>query len=120
MAATRLTKRMIEALEATGADYVAWDSEVTGFGVRVRPSGAKSFILFYRAGSGRSAPKRKMTLGALGKLTVDEARKLAKQTIGRVANGADPAAEKAEERCDGRRPSAARVACGRHPYCSLK
>ena len=98
MAGTRLTKRLIDALEATGADYVAWDSEVIGFGVRVRPSGAKSFILFYRAGSGRTAPKRKMTLGAMGKLTVEEARKLARQTVGRVANGADPAAEKAEDR----------------------
>ena len=35
---------------------------------------------------------RKMTLGAVGKLTVEEARKLAKKTLGGVANGADPAA----------------------------
>ena len=98
MAVTRLTKRIVDGLEVTGADYVAWDSEVTGFGVRVRPTGAKSFILFYRAGSGRTAPSRKMTLGTLGKLTVEEARKLARQTIGQVANGADPATEKAEDR----------------------
>jgi integrase len=98
MSGTRLTKRFVDGLEPTSADYVAWDSEVTGFGVRVRPSGAKSFILFYRAGSGRTAPKRKITLGALGKLTIEEARKLARQTIGRVANGADPATEKSEDR----------------------
>ena len=98
MAGIRLTKRVIDSLEIKATEYVAWDDDVSGFGIRVRPSGAKSFIVIYRAGSGRNSPMRKMTLGAIGKLTVDEARKIARQTIGKVANGGDPAAQKTEER----------------------
>ena len=52
----------------------------------------------YRAGGGRAAPTRRMTLGAVGKLTPDEARRLAKATLGAVAHGADPAAERGAER----------------------
>jgi integrase len=52
----------------------------------------------YRAGTGRGAPTRRVTLGAVGKLTPDQARKLAKTMLGTVANGADPAARKAAER----------------------
>jgi integrase len=98
MAGIRLTKRIVDGLPLTGTDYVAWDNDVPGFGIRVRPSGAKSFIVFYRVGSGRNAPMRKLTIGSIGKLTIDEARKLARQTIGKVANGADPAAQKTEAR----------------------
>ena len=98
MANVRLTKRVVDGLAVTGADYVAWDDQTPGFGVRVRPTGSKSYIVFYRAGAGRNAPMRKMTLGATGKLTVEEARKLAKKTLGGVANGADPAAQKTEAR----------------------
>ena len=98
MAGVRLTKRMIDGLEITGADYVAWDADLLGFGVRVRASGAKSYILLYRAGSGRSAPKRKLTIGGIGKLTPDEARTLAKKALGQIANGSDPAAIRTEER----------------------
>jgi Arm DNA-binding domain len=98
MAGVRLTKRIIDGLEITGADYVAWDADLLGFGVRVRASGAKSYILLYRAGSGRSAPKRKLTIGGVGKLTPDEARTLAKKALGQIANGSDPAAIRTEER----------------------
>jgi integrase len=98
MAGVRLTKRIIDGLEITGADYVAWDADLLGFGVRVRASGAKSYILLYRAGSGRSAPKRKLTIGGIGKLTPEEARTLAKKALGQIANGSDPAAIRTEER----------------------
>jgi integrase len=98
MTGIRLTKRVIDGLEITGPDYVAWDADLPGFGVRVRASGVKSYIVFYRAGSGRNAPKRKLTIGPVGKLTPDEARTLAKKALGQVANGSDPAAIKTEER----------------------
>jgi Arm DNA-binding domain len=61
-------------LEVTGTNYVAWDNNLPGFGVRVRPSGAKSYIVFYRAGSGQKAPLPKLTIDAVGKLASDEAR----------------------------------------------
>ena len=34
---TKLTKRFVESLTAEGKDYIAFDSEVNGFGVRVMP-----------------------------------------------------------------------------------
>ena len=98
MNSVRITKRVVDGLGVTAGDYVAWDSELPGFGVRVRESGRKSYIVIYRAGSGRKAPLRKLTIGATSKLTPDEARALAKRTLGKVANGSDPAASKAEER----------------------
>jgi hypothetical protein len=98
MKSVRLTKRVVDGLEVRSSEYVAWDDDVPSLGIRLRPSGAKSFILIYRAGAGRSAPKRKLTIGAIGKLTIEEARKLARQMIGRVMNGEDPASKKSEER----------------------
>jgi hypothetical protein len=46
---------------------VLWDSEIKGFGLRVYPSGRKSFIYHYRV-RGRM---RLLTLGDFGVLTVD-------------------------------------------------
>ncbi|HTV70375.1 MAG TPA: Arm DNA-binding domain-containing protein [Rhizobiaceae bacterium] len=47
--------------------------ELTGFGIRVRPSGSKSFVAVYRTG-GRNAVLRKVTIGAVGKIEADAAR----------------------------------------------
>ncbi len=58
MEGVRITKRIVDGLEAGFSDYVGWDSELPGFGVRVRPTGNKSFIVVYRAGAGRKAPLR--------------------------------------------------------------
>jgi Arm DNA-binding domain len=52
----------------------------------------------YRVGAGRGAPTRRLTLGAVGKLTPDQARVLAKKALGAVANGSDPAAERAADK----------------------
>jgi integrase len=98
MIGARLTKRSVDAFKARGAEYVAWDAEIPGFGVRVRPTGAKSYIVQYRAGVGRKAPTRKLTLGAVGKLTAEEARTLAKKAVGSVAHGADPAGKRTDDR----------------------
>lgn len=93
-----ITKRSVDALKPAAAEYFLWDEKLAGFGVRVQTTGARSYVVKYRAGSGRSTPTRRVTLGAVGKLTPDEARKLAKTTLGTVAHGADPAAVKAAER----------------------
>jgi integrase len=88
----------LDALKPSAGEYFSWDRDLKGFGVRVQPSGEKSYVAKYRAGSGRNAPTRRVTLGPVGKLTPDEARKLAKATLGSVAHGHDPAAVKAAER----------------------
>jgi Arm DNA-binding domain len=68
----KLTKRNVDALKPQAKAFVAYDSELQGFGVRVMPSGHKSFIVEYRPhGGGRSVTTRRLTLGALGALTTD-------------------------------------------------
>ncbi|WP_081421698.1 site-specific integrase [Tardiphaga robiniae] len=89
----RISKKSIDALQPTLAEYTVWDSELPGFGVRVRPSGAMSYILCYRAGRGRRSPTRRLTLGSVGAILPDEARQLARKRLGSVAHGSDPAAE---------------------------
>jgi hypothetical protein len=58
----RITKRAMDALKSNGSEFTVWDDAVTGFGVRVRPTGAKSYVVVYRAGSGRGAPVRRYTI----------------------------------------------------------
>lgn len=82
----KLTKRMIDALEARDKDYFAWDDELPGFGVRVWPSGRKTYVAQYRAGK----QSRRFKIGIHGPLTVEEARKEAKGVLGDVARGDDP------------------------------
>src|SRR5262249_3922144 len=94
----RLTKRLVDSLRPTGCDRFVWDDTLIGFGVRVQLTGAKSYVVKYRAGSGRGAPTRRVTLGRVGTLPPDEARTLARKTLGAVAHGHDPAALKAAER----------------------
>ncbi|MBS0278444.1 MAG: DUF4102 domain-containing protein [Proteobacteria bacterium] len=52
---TKLLKRTVDALspEAT-RDVFAWDGELRGFGVRVKPSGVKSYLIQYRNSEGRT------------------------------------------------------------------
>jgi integrase len=94
VAGGRITKRVVDGLKAKAHDYTEWDAQLPGFGVRVRPSGVKSYVVSYRAGSGRAAQKKRLTIGAVGKLAPEEARGLAQGILGAVAHGRDPAQEK--------------------------
>lgn len=98
MTAQTITKTLVDSLETRGAEYTVWDAKLTGFGVRVRPTGAKTFLIVYRAGTGRTAPFRRYTIGAVGKIAPDAARAQAKALLGSIANGADPASEKRAKR----------------------
>jgi integrase len=94
----RITKRTVDTLQSNGREFTVWDDAVTGFGVRVRPTGAKSYVVVYRAGAGRGAPVRRYTIAAVGKITPERARARAKIILGAVAHGHDPASQKTAER----------------------
>ncbi|MCK1678294.1 integrase family protein [Bradyrhizobium sp. 147] len=98
MSGQTITKTLVDGLEKQASEYTVWDSKLPGFGVRVRPTGAKSFIIVYRAGTGRTAPVRRYTVAAVGKLAPEAARTQAKILLGNIANGADPSAEKRANR----------------------
>jgi integrase len=98
MGGQRISKRLVDSLRPTKKESIIWDSALPGFGVRVRTSGAMSYVLVYRAGAGRKAPVRKVTLGAVGKITPDTARELAQKALGAIAHGGDPARERARDR----------------------
>jgi len=63
--------------------------------VRIKPTGVRSFIVQYRNSSRVS---RRITLGKVGVLTVEEARTLAKRGLADVIKGDDPAERRSEER----------------------
>ena len=98
MTAKRITKRTVDALKPNGSEFTLWDDTVSGFGVRVRPTGAMSYMVVYRAGSGRGAPVRRYTIAAVGKIAPERARARAKAILGLVAHGHDPADQKTAER----------------------
>lgn len=87
----KLTKSRVEGLPIPAAGQsLHWDDELRGFGVRVTPSGARSYIV-----QGRVAGKtRRVTLGAHGRLTCDEARRKAKAALVALDEGVDPQIEK--------------------------
>ena len=83
----KLTKRSVEKLPVQTQDYITFDSEVNGFGVRVLPSGKRSYMVQYRSG-GRT---RRIAIGQHGAITVEQARRKAKELLGAVASGQNPA-----------------------------
>jgi integrase len=95
----KITKRVVDAAQKQSATYLIRDSEVKGFVLVVTPAGAKSYAVDYRAGSGRTAPKRRLTVGKHGSpWTPEMARTEAKKLLAEVAAGRDPGKARQEER----------------------
>jgi integrase len=80
-----------------GTDLVLWDSDLRGFGARVKPSGVISYLVQYRNAQGRS---RRLTVGRHGVLTPEEARTEARKALAEVTRGGDPAEERDTARRD--------------------
>ncbi len=72
------------------------DSELRGFGVKVFPSGLKSFFVEKKV----QGKTRRITLGRYGELTAEQARKEAVKLAGQIATGRDPIADKAQAKLE--------------------
>lgn len=92
----KLTKRIVEAAEPRDKDYIIFDTDLPGFGIRILPSGKRSYLVQYRVG--RSF--RRMSLGLHGVLTTEKARTEAIKVLAAVKDGKDPAAARDAARRD--------------------
>ena len=84
----KLTKRLIDSLRPADDDQFAWDDELAGFCVRVRPSGRRSFVVQYRTPERR---QRRRVIGTYPTMTVDQARRAAREWLVDAQKGEDPA-----------------------------
>ena len=82
----RITKRSVDAIKAGGTDTVYWDGELTGFGLRVRRSGRKSYVVQTRI-AGKLCW---FTIGPHGPLNPDQARARALEILACAKRGIDP------------------------------
>jgi integrase len=98
MAVRHLTKRVVDSLKSGSGDVFIWDDEVRGFGLKITPAGRRVYIAQYRPAGGRRSTTKRITLGEHGTITPEQARTIAKRELSRVAQGHDPAAERAARR----------------------
>ncbi|MBN8816054.1 MAG: DUF4102 domain-containing protein [Sphingomonas sp.] len=83
-----LSEETIQGLEPRSSEYTVWDDKVRRFGVRVRPTGHKTYIVNYRI---RFKTKlHKHTIGLVGDFTLEQARNLARELRSDARNGVDP------------------------------
>jgi integrase len=85
----------IPALPTNGKlEQFIWDNDLAGFGLRVRDSGSRMWVVQYRS-KGRT---RRVTLGPIKKLKPEQARKAAEKHFAEVLMGGDPSARKQKEK----------------------
>ena len=85
----RITKKAVDALIAREREYMVWDCDIKGFGVRVHPSGRKVYVVKYRQG-GRVTKK---TIGPHGAIPPAAARGRAAEIITAARTGRDLAGQ---------------------------
>ena len=90
----RVTKRAVGALVAREREYMFWDNDVKGFGVRVHPTGRKVYVVKYRH-HGRIVKK---TIGPHGAIPPAAARACAAEIITAARTGKDPAGKDSREK----------------------
>jgi integrase len=91
----KLTKSVVDAATPREKQFTIWCSELKGFGVFVQPSGGRTYFVDYR---NRDGVRKRMTIGRHGKITAEQARKLAIATLGEAVKGRDPADERVQQR----------------------
>lgn len=88
----KLSRSIIEKAAAEDREVVLWDVQLPGFGVRIKPSGSKSYVVQYRT-RGAGVTRRK-TLGPYGPLlSLHEARDEARKLLAEVIKGYDPVSD---------------------------
>jgi integrase len=86
------------ALPEGAEDKIFFDSDLPGFGLRIRASGVKTWIVQYAV----ARRTRRIVLGSPAILDLNKAREAAKDILAAVRLGKDPAAERAENKVKAR------------------
>lgn len=84
----KLTKAYVDRVKPTDRDEFHWDTELKGFGLRVTTGGKVSFIVQGRVGG--SGKEARLTIGAYGVFTPDQARDVAREHLRNMRLGVDP------------------------------
>lgn len=97
-----INNSLLKSLKPEAERYIVWDKALKGFGVRIAPTGRKTFVYRYRAGEGgRKAPLRLYVLGVHGDdFTPTQAREAAVDAAAAVRLGKDPQQARAFARSD--------------------
>lgn len=86
----RITSKWVDSLGAAPREVVFWDTHLRGFGLKVSPSGSKTYLVQYRMG-GRGSPTRRFTIGRhLAPWTPPTARAEAERLLRAARTGDDP------------------------------
>ena len=94
----RITKVYIQNITPPeSGERVHWDDKTRGFGVRVLASGSMSFIFHRRLQNGTAV---KATLGRVGEIKVEPARRQAEELLGQIATGKDPVGDRRRARAN--------------------
>jgi hypothetical protein len=91
-----LTQEAVAAARPRVSEYTIWDGTLRTFGLRVRPTGSKSFVLYLRVRGEKKL--RKMTLGRAGTLTLQSARQMAHEFLYQARMGREPGRQDATAR----------------------
>ncbi len=94
MSAFDLTPRLVRESKSNGKDTILFDKSLTGFGLRVHPSGRKVYIVQARI-EGRS---RRIAIARYGEMELAEARRRARDMLARIRAGDNPADDIQRER----------------------
>lgn len=90
----KLTKRFVESITPDPKNTLKyWDAELKGFGIVILPSGRRTYCIQYR---NHERVLKRYKIGVHGQITTEEARSIAKQRLGQIAQGEDPAEQKKE------------------------
>ena len=92
---TNFNERSLQKLPLRECDYFVWDPTLSGFGVRIRKGGSRTYICQYRTEDRR---QRRMGLGAVGVERLENARDRARQLLAAAHRGEDPQNERHKRR----------------------
>lgn len=96
----KLTKTVVDALIPEDKEYEVADEKLSGFRLRVFPTGNKSYVVVFRAGRGRRWKQKRETIGSTTKITCEQARRRAEELVALARLGKSHSATDQGHTCD--------------------